>query len=36
MNNGLGYALNLPTYTADAWYHKRLPPDLQKDLKTRH
>jgi carboxypeptidase C (cathepsin A) len=32
--SGLGYALNLPTYTADAWYHKRLPPDLQKDLKT--
>jgi carboxypeptidase C (cathepsin A) len=32
MNNGLGYALSLPTYTADAWYHKRLPPDLQKDF----
>lgn len=25
----------LPTYTADAWYHKRLPPDLlAKDLTT--
>lgn len=30
--NGLPYALNLPTYSADAWYHKKLPPDLQKDL----
>jgi len=34
LNNGLAYALHLPTYTADAWYHKRLPTDLQKDLKT--
>jgi carboxypeptidase C (cathepsin A) len=24
----------LPTYTADAWYHKKLPNDLQKDLKA--
>jgi carboxypeptidase C (cathepsin A) len=32
--NGLGYALLLPTFTADAWYHKRVAPDLQKDLKT--
>ncbi len=32
--NGLAYALHLPTYTADAWYHKRLPADLQKDLKA--
>ncbi len=30
LNNGLGYALNLPTYAADAWFHKKLPPDLQK------
>jgi carboxypeptidase C (cathepsin A) len=29
------YALELPTYAADAWYHKRVAPDLQKkDLKT--
>ena len=34
LNNGLAYALNLPTYAADAWYHKRLPADLQQDLKT--
>lgn len=29
------YILFLPTYTAAAWYHKKLPPDLQaKNLKT--
>lgn len=27
--NDLGYELFLPTYTAIAWYHKRLSPDLQ-------
>ncbi len=27
--NDLPYALFLPTYTATAWYHKRLPEDLQ-------
>jgi carboxypeptidase C (cathepsin A) len=33
--DGLPYALHLPTCTADAWYHKKLPADLQqKDLKT--
>jgi carboxypeptidase C (cathepsin A) len=30
--NDLPYILFLPTYTASAWYHKRLPPDLQADL----
>jgi carboxypeptidase C (cathepsin A) len=30
--NNTPYALYLPTFTADAWYHKRLPADLQKDL----
>jgi carboxypeptidase C (cathepsin A) len=35
LNNGLGYALHLPTFTADAWYHKKLPADLQgKELKA--
>lgn len=29
--NDLPYILYLPTYTATAWYHKRLPEDLQKD-----
>lgn len=29
--NDLAYVLFLPTYTAIAWYHKRLPPDLQND-----
>jgi carboxypeptidase C (cathepsin A) len=27
--NDLAYAMFLPTYTATAWYHKRLSPDLQ-------
>jgi carboxypeptidase C (cathepsin A) len=31
--NDLPYAVHLPTYTAIAWYHKKLSPDLQKDLK---
>ena len=30
--NDLPYILFLPTYTATAWYHKKLAPDLQKDL----
>ncbi|HEY2586955.1 MAG TPA: hypothetical protein VGI81_14515 [Tepidisphaeraceae bacterium] len=30
--NPIAYALHLPTYTADAWYHKKLDADLQKDL----
>ena len=28
--NDLPYVLFLPTYTATAWYHKKLPGDLQK------
>ena len=28
--NDLAYALFLPTYAATAWYHKRLPADLQQ------
>jgi len=32
--NDLPYALFLPTYTAGAWYHKKLPEKYQKDLKT--
>ncbi len=31
--NDLPYSLFLPTYTATAWYHKKLPRDLQGDLK---
>ena len=27
--NDLPYALMVPTYTATAWYHKKLPADLQ-------
>lgn len=30
--NDLPYLLFLPTYTATAWYHKRLADDLQADL----
>ena len=32
--NDLPYILFLPTYTATAWYHKRLAAGLQRDLKT--
>jgi carboxypeptidase C (cathepsin A) len=30
--NDLPYALFLPSFTATAWYHKKLPPDLQQNL----
>jgi carboxypeptidase C (cathepsin A) len=30
--NDLPYILYLPTYTAIAWYHKKLPADLESDL----
>lgn len=30
--NDLPYVLYLPTYTALAWYHKKLPADLQDNL----
>ena len=35
-NNGndLPYILFLPTYAATAWYHQRLPEELQGDLST--
>ncbi|WP_435009390.1 S10 family peptidase [Tundrisphaera lichenicola] len=29
--NDIPYALFLPTYTATAWYHKKLAPELQAD-----
>lgn len=32
--NDLHYAGFLPTYTAVAWYHKKLPSDLMGDLET--
>ncbi len=32
--NDLPYVLFLPTYTATAWYHKRLEPALQADLRA--
>ena len=33
LGNDLPYILFLPTYTATAWYHKKLPPDLQQNLR---
>ncbi len=32
--NDLPYILFLPTYTATAWYHRRLATKLQRDLRT--
>jgi carboxypeptidase C (cathepsin A) len=32
VGNDTPFWLYLPTYTATAWYHHRLDPDLQKDL----
>jgi len=32
--NDLPCLLFLPTYTATAWYHQRLAPELQKDLRA--
>jgi len=32
--NDLPYVLFLPTYTATAWYHKRLDAQLQRDLRA--
>jgi carboxypeptidase C (cathepsin A) len=29
--NELPYILYLPTYTTSAWYHKKLPPDLENE-----
>ncbi len=34
VGNDLPYILFLPTYTATAWYHNRLAPELQADLQT--
>jgi carboxypeptidase C (cathepsin A) len=33
--NDIGYATFFPTYTATAWYHKKLPADLQKESLTQ-
>jgi carboxypeptidase C (cathepsin A) len=32
-DNDIAYVVMLPTFTATAWYHKKLPPDLQGDLR---
>jgi carboxypeptidase C (cathepsin A) len=31
-NNDLPFILYIPSYTAAAWYHKKLSPELQRDL----
>ncbi|MES1241847.1 MAG: peptidase S10 [Acidobacteriota bacterium] len=33
VGNDMPYILHLPTYAATAWYHRKLPPDLQGDLR---
>ncbi len=33
--NDLPFVLYLPSYTATAWYHKKLPPDVQQQDLTR-
>ena len=32
--NDLPYALHIPTYTATAWFHKKLAPELQGNLRS--
>ena len=32
--NDLPYLIHVPSYTAAAWYHGKLAPDLQKDLRA--
>lgn len=32
IGNDLSYLMYLPSYTATAWYHQKLPPDLQTDF----
>ncbi len=34
LGNDLAYILQVPAYAATAWYHHKLGPDLQKDMKT--
>jgi len=34
LGNDSPYMLFLPTYTSTAWYHKKLPPDLQANLQN--
>jgi carboxypeptidase C (cathepsin A) len=34
VGNDIVYLIHLPTYTATAWYHKKLAPELQRDLRA--
>jgi carboxypeptidase C (cathepsin A) len=34
VGNDMPFIIHIPTYAAAAWYHKKLPPELMKDLRT--
>ena len=34
IGNDLPYIIHIPTYTATAWFHKKLPPELSGDLRA--
>ncbi|HEX3531279.1 MAG TPA: peptidase S10 [Thermoanaerobaculia bacterium] len=34
VGNDMPFIIHVPTYTAAAWYHKKLPPELMKDLRA--
>ena len=34
VGNDMPFIIHVPTYAATAWYHKKLPPELMKDLRA--
>ena len=34
VGNDVAWVVHFPSYTAAAWYHKKLSPELQKDLRA--
>lgn len=34
IGNDMAAIIHLPTYAATAWYHRKLPPELQRDLQA--
>ena len=34
VGNDMPFIIHVPTYAAAAWYHKKLPPELMKDLRA--
>jgi carboxypeptidase C (cathepsin A) len=34
VGNDMPFVIHVPTYAAAAWYHKKLPPELMKDLRA--